>query len=240
MCRSFFLFILLSYSLTFFGQTLSGNQLLEKAIAYHDPDTNWTAFNGTLNVTMETPKSSNRDSEIKINLPEEYFYVKAKHDTITTEYILNREECLIRLNGLSKISEEQLKTHRLSCERANMYKNYYTYLYGLPMKLKDPGTNIHDTVERKLFKGKEYLILKVTYDEGVGSDVWYFYFDTNTYAMEIYQFFKTDEFGKMKQDSGEYILLSGEELINGIKMPKTRAWYYNKDDKYLGTDILNK
>jgi len=53
--------------------------------------------------------------------------------------------------------------------------------------------------------------------------------------MEVYQFFHEE--GK---NDGEYILLSGMEEINGIKMPKTREWYYNKDDKYLGTDILTK
>ncbi len=111
--------------------------------------------------------------------------------------------------------------------------NYYTYLYGLPMKLKDEGTNIDPKIEKKSFKGKEYLVLKVTYEETVGSDIWFFYFDPKTYAMEVYQFFKKD-----KPDSGEYILLTGMETINDIKMPKTRAWYYNKDDKYLGTDIL--
>ena len=238
--RTSIIALLLFIGFTVNSQTTTGKELLDKAISYHDPNNTWSSFEGTLNVTMETPKSSNRDSEIQINLPEEYFYVKAKHDTITTEYTINKQECLIRLNGLSELSEEQLKTHRLSCERANMYKNYYTYLYGLPMKLKDPGTNIHETVELKNFKGKDYLVLKATYDEGVGSDVWYFYFNTETYAMEIYQFFKTDDSGNIKPDSGEYILLTEEETINGIKMPKTRAWYYNKDDKYLGTDILNK
>ena len=52
--------------------------------------------------------------------------------------------------------------------------------------------------------------------------------------MEVYQFFKE------AKDSGEYILLSGIETIKGIKMPKNRAWYYNKDDGYLGTDVLSK
>jgi len=126
----------------------------------------------------------------------------------------------------------------MSCDRANLYKNYYTYLYGLPMKLNDPGTNLSETVENKAFKGKAYLVLKVTYDEAVGSDVWYFYFDPKTYAMEVYQFFKTDDNGKEKRDSGEYILLTDEAVVNAIKMPKVRAWYYNKDDKYLGTDTL--
>ncbi len=226
-------FLLLLLSIASFSQKLTGNQLLDKAIKYHDPNGNWETFNGTLNVTMKTPKNPNRDSEIQINLPEEYFYVKSSRGTNTTEYTVNKENCIISFNG--KTPTEAEKTERkLSCERANMYKNYYTYLYGLPMKLKDNGTIIHDKVEHKTFKGKDYLVLKVTYDEKVGSDQWYFYFNPKTYAMEIYQFFKG------KPDSGEYILLTEEETINGIKMPKNRAWYYNKNDGYLGTDYLNK
>ena len=232
--------VFLTFTLQVSSQTINSKQLLYNAIAYHDPNGKWDSFNGTLSVTMETPNGANRDSEIIINLPEEYFYVKAVSDTITTEYALKKDDCTIKLNGQSKLSEEQLKTNRLSCERANMYKNYYTYLYGLPMKLEDPGANVHETVELKKFKGKEYSVLKVSYDKDVGSDIWYFYFDPETFRMEVYQFFKTDDSGKIKPESGEYILLTGEETINGIKIPKTRAWYYNKDDKHLGTDILNK
>ena len=127
----------------------------------------------------------------------------------------------------------KLIKYNLNKERANLYKNYYTYLYGLHMKLKDDSTIIHQKVEKGNFKGKKYLILKVTYNKGIGKDTWYFYFNPKTYAMEVYQFFKE------AKDSGEYILLSGLDIINGVKMPKKRVWYYNKDDKYLGTDILS-
>ena len=48
------------------------------------------------------------------------------------------------------------------------------------------------------FKGKEYLMLRATYDKEVGSDVWQFYFDPTTYAMEVYQFFKADP-GEMEK-----------------------------------------
>ena len=136
------------------------------------------------------------------------------------------------------LDSTEAKEKKMTCDRATLYKNYYSYLYGLPMKLTDPGTNLNNKVEKRLFKGKDYLVLRVTYDETVGSDVWYFYFNPKTYAMEIYQFFKTDDKGKEKPDTGEYILLSEEVLVNGIRMPKIRAWYYNKDDKYLGTDTL--
>ena len=103
------------------------------------------------------------------------------------------------------------------------------------MKLKDKGTITHEKVIRKKFKDKDYLVLKVTYTKEVGKDTWYFYFNPKTYAMEVYQFFKDES----KKD-GEYILLTDLETINDIKMPKNRAWYYNKNDGYLGTDILSK
>lgn len=216
---------------------MSPETLLDKAIAYHDPNGNWKTFNETFTVEMTTPKSTKRTSSISINLPAEYFSVTATKDTVSTTYTLNKGKCTMRYNGKA-IKPSAAKQKNMTCDRATLYKDYYSYLYGLPMKLKDTGTNLSNNVEKKSFKDKDYLVLKVTYDEAVGSDVWYFYFNPKTYAMEIYQFFKTDDNGKEKLDSGEYILLSEETLVNGIKMPKVRAWYYNKDDKYLGTDTL--
>lgn len=219
------------------AQQLTGEQLLERAIAYHDPQGNWDTFNGTLYVTMETPNSDARNSKIQINLPQEYFQVEATQGDKTTRYQIDSGECTIALNGKTDLSPSDLEENKLSCERATLYKNYYTYLYGLPMKLKDPGTYIDPVVEQVNFKDKDYLRLKVTYDEAVGTDIWFFYFDPKTYAMEVYQFYKGDPEDKGK-DTGEYILLSDEVEISGIKMPKDRAWYYNKGDKYLGTDFL--
>ena len=226
-------FLLLFTSIISFAQEITGEQLLNKAIQFHDPNGNWATFQGEFLVTMETPKRAPRKSNININLPKEYFSVTAKRDTIITNYTVSKNEFTVSFNGDENPSEDIRKKYSLNKERANLYKNYYTYLYGLPMKLKDEGTIIHQKIERKEFKGKEYLVLKATYNQEVGKDTWYFYFDPETYAMEVYQFFKDTK------DSGEYILLSGLETINGVRMPKTRAWYYNKDNKYLGTDILS-
>ena len=219
------------------AQSLTGEELLEKAIAYHDPDGLWDTFNDAFTVVMTRPDNPKRESRITINLPQEYFSLKAERDTVTTQYIIDQGKCQMFYQGES-IDAMAAQAVDMSCERGNMYQNYYTYLYGLPMKLRDPGTNINHPVEKKEFQGKQYLVLKATYDAAVGSDIWYFYFDPETYAMEVYQFYKTDENGQMIPHSGEYILLSEEETVHGIKMPKVRAWYYNKDDKYLAADTL--
>lgn len=226
--------ITLLFSTYSFSQELIGNKLLEKAIQYHDPNSKWETFNGQLSITMEIPEKPNRDSNIHINLPKEYFKIEASNGKNTTTYLLNKDNCSILYNGHTPNAQEQEK-HKLTCKRAKLFKNYYTYLYGLPMKLKDPGTIVHDKVESKTFKGKTYWVLKATYSESVGKDTWYFYFDKNTYALEVYQFFHDES-----KNDGEYILLTGQEIINDIKMPKTRAWFMNKDNKYLGTDILKQ
>lgn len=237
MIRKIFVALLFCAAIGLSAQDLSAEEVLKNAVTYHDPNNNWETFSEEFTVVMTTPNASKRTSKIKIDLPAENFNVIATRDTVTTQYTIENEKCTMVYNG-KVLDSIEAKDKNMSCDRANLYKNYYTYLYGLPMKLNDPGTNLSQNVEKKTFKGKDYLVLKVTYDEAVGSDVWYFYFNPKTYAMEVYQFFKTDENGKEQPDTGEYILLSEEAIVNGINMPKVRAWYYNKDDKYLGTDTL--
>lgn len=235
MMRYFFLFLALHVNIFIFGQELSGEQLLENAITFHDPNGNWKSFKGKMLIEMESPDNNSRSTTLEMNLPENYFKSTVKKDDSTIESELNHEECILKLNGSTSISPKVKDSLNISCDRAKMMKNYYTYLYGLPMKLKDPGTIIEPKVLKKSFKGKEYLVLKVGYDKEVGSDTWYFYFDPKTYAMEIYQFYHDES-----KNDGEYILLSDMITVNGIKIPKVRAWYYNKGDSYLATDTLVK
>lgn len=228
---------LLCLLLTHLGnsQEISGKELLEKAIQFHDKEGNWKNFKGKLSITMKTPNKSNRNTILFIDFPAEYFKSNVRRGNNTVTSLLEKDSCLLQLNGSTVISKKYSDSLKISCDRAKMMKDYYTYLYGLPMKLKDPGTIIASEVEKKFFKEKEYLVLKVNYDEHVGKDTWYFYFNPKTYALEAYQFFHDES-----KNDGEYIILKDLLEVNGIKMPKTRAWYYNKDGNYLGTDTLNK
>jgi len=203
------------------AQNLTGMKLLEKSISYHDPNHRWETFKDSLFITMKTPNAVDRNSRIYIDLANQSFYVKATKDTISTTYTLHKSACSILLNGNKDLSEKEKKEHQLSCERAHMYKNYYTYLYGLPMKLKDPGTIIDPKVQRKKFNQKEYLVLRVTYEKLVGKDTWYFYFDPENYAMEVYQFFHDET-----KNDGEYILLTEEEIKLKKILSKIVVWRY--------------
>ena len=118
------------------GQTITANELLDKSIKYHDPDSKWDKFNGAFTVVMTTPNASIRTSNITINLPGEYFKVDAKRDSISTSYTIAKDNCSMAYNGKIVDSLEAAKKN-MNCDRALLYKNYYTYLYGLPMKLED-------------------------------------------------------------------------------------------------------
>lgn len=230
--------IVLFFSLTLstsFAQDLTGEQLLEKTIRYHDPRGVWPAFHGELTILSSTPGKGDRVSEVILDLPAQYFKLSAARDGDTITYVMDKSSCTPELNGNTSISEADAIKHNISCERGKSMKDYYTYLYGLPMKLKDPGTLVDPEVTKRNFKGREYLVLKVTYAASVGTDTWYFYFDPATYAMQLYRFYHDES-----KNDGEYILLSGELDVKGIRMPQTRAWYFNKDNTYLGTDILEK
>lgn len=228
-----FLLCLISFK-PLVAQEISAVQLLEKSINYHDPQAKWDQFKAGFVVTSESPKRPLRKSKIELDFLNSYFNLEVNQDGNTLTSTLDKGDCTLKLNGKEDISEAERKKYRLDCDRAVFYKNYYTYLYGLPMKLKDPGTLLDPKVRTKVIDGKEHWTLKVTYEENVGGDTWYFFFDKETFALKQYQFYHDET----KKD-GEYILLEDEILVEGIKMPKNRSWYYNANDAFLGVDRLS-
>lgn len=218
-----------------YGQDITAEQLLDNTIKYHDPNGQWKDFKATLHINLEMPDKPNRLSIVTIDQTSDFFRLEEKREGQLIDRKLTNDECNTSLNGKSEFTEEEVTKYGLTCERTKKMKDYYTYLYGLPMKLRDDGTILDPKVTRKNFMDKEYFTLKVTYDQAVGTDTWYFYFDPQTYAMEVYQFYHDES-----KNDGEYILLSELEEFHNMKIPKIRKWYMNKDDRHLGNDVLSK
>jgi len=221
-----------------YAQNINAEQLIKASVNYHDPNSNWKTFKDTLIVKMTTPKQTPRVSKVFINHLKNNFYLEVEKDGNVSSYSIAGNKCDLKLNGKSNFNESEAQKFNLNCNRGSMLKNYYTYLYGMPMKILDPGAIITNKVERKSFHGKDYLVIKVSYSPAVGSDTWFFYFNPNTYALEAYQFFRNDNNGNLINDTGEYILFEGETNINHIKVPKIRKWYDNKNNTFLGEDSL--
>ncbi|MGB0657356.1 MAG: DUF6503 family protein [Flavobacteriaceae bacterium] len=215
------------------AQQPTAMEVLDKSIAYHDPEGHWATFSGTLAIEMTAPQKGKRMSQLELNFPRRYFKSTVTQEGTTSVSEWANGICTYWLNGSQDISEEQRETYRLNCKRTTQMRDYYAYLYGLPMKLKDPGTRLQPEVQEVNWRGAVYLRLRVDYDPEVGKDRWYFYFDPNSYQLRHYQFYHDEA-----KNDGEYILLSEEIDIQGMKIPKIRAWYTNKDERHLGTDVL--
>ena len=216
------------------GQSnLTADDILQKSILYHDP-TGILMDTPLLFELVETrPNGQDRLTSILINIPSKHFEMTRHYDSISIKTSVHAGQVQFLVNDNLPPTDEWVRQYHLNPQRAEMLKNYYEYLWLLPIKLTDPGTILHQQVKRKEFFGAVLLELKVTYKPEVGSDSWYFYFDPELYALKGYRFYHDEQKG-----DGEYILLEGEEVFKKLKLPKTRKWYTHQDDRFLGSDTL--
>lgn len=214
-------------------EELTAEQLLDRSIAFHDPDGKWEDSKMTLVVDMEMPNRPVRSSQIIINNEKGTFELSMVNRGRYLQWKVDGlDSCEVKVD-FREPTTAQADSLGLNSDRARRWRNYYSYLYGLPMKLKDEGTNIMEGVTSTTFEGKDVLAIKVMYDEAVGSDTWYFYFHPSTYAMVGYRFYHDES-----KNDGEYIVLEGMSIQKGLRIPKDRAWYTNGDKRLLGTDML--
>lgn len=214
---------------------ISAEALIAKSITYHDPDTLWGKQKLDWRFYESRPNNSFRSTKMTWIPLEDRFALTQQVGRNELHRGIQSDSCWSMLNGQRNLSEAEMDEYGLGCERNKMYRNYYTYLWGMPMKLQDPGTIIDPVVHQRHFFGEDLLELKVTYDPAVGADIWYFYFDPQTYAMKGYRFYHDEA-----ANDGEYILLDGEVQTDGMRIPAKRTWYTHKDHRVLGTDELVK
>ncbi len=212
----------------------AGKDLLKKTIAYHDPKSNWSKLKARLYLSSTNSEGIISNSELELDNKTGYFAHISHKDgkEIVKGFSKGKEFFLI--DNKKDFSENDIKKYKLNSESVKGMRGYYGYLYGLPMKLTDEGVNIGETVKNEEVNGKTYPTISVSYAPSVGKDNWFFYCDPQTSALKAYRF------NHGTPESGEYILLEDELIVNGVKLPKIRKWFFNKDNKYLATDIIIK
>lgn len=207
--------------------------VVEQTITFHDPQGVWQHGIFRMRLEETRPDGPSRETTLLIDNANGRFEIATQRDDAQIDGVLGRDGCEMRLNGSTLFSEEEREKYRLTCERLEWLRNYYAYLWGLPMKLHDKGTLLDPDVLETTYQGQSVQAVRVRYDPEVGSDIWYFYLDTETHALAGYRFFHDEAKG-----DGEYITLEGQVEAGGLRLPKARAWYTNAEDRYLGTDTL--
>lgn len=217
------------------AQSITADQLVNRTIAFHDPDGWWDKVKMDMVIEMEMPGRPARLSNVVVDNIKGGFHISVLSNERLLEWMVDgKDSCDFKVN-FAKPTSAQADSLSLTPDRARRWRDYYTYLYGLPMKLKDEGTHVGDEVMETTFMNKSVLALRVTYDESVGKDIWYFYFNPNTYAMVGYRFYHDEA-----KNDGEYIVLEDLIIEQGMRIPQNRSWFTNAEDKLLGTDYLKE
>ncbi len=206
-------------SLLFFIVTLSLNgqtpadQILAKAKAYHDPQDIWPSLEATFTFKETRPEGPDRSTVIMLDNGKSYMKINRNDEEI---YEVNTSVAELLKGDGDK-------------ERALTLRNYYLYLWGLPMKLYDSSTPPNSLAGDEKVNGSNCRMLRVAYE----NDTWYFFFDEASGRMLQYKFYQD-----ATETKGELITLEDEIKVDGIKIPQKRSWYTLPEMKYLGTDIL--
>jgi hypothetical protein len=217
----------------------AAEELLERSIRHHDPRGAWGTHAVELRTEIRLSERlasergyATRSDRILLDPAGERFRYVSKRNDDTLEVLGDGDRFRGRLNGSDRLSDEQRAAFGLTDERLPNWRDYFGYVFGLPMKLRDPGTRIDPDVERTEFAGRTADRIRVTYDAEVGSDLWYFYFDPETAAL-IGSRFHHDE----AANDGEYIVYEGEVRgPHGLRLPKFHRWFMNVDGEWIADD----
>ena len=195
------------------AQKPSAIEVLEKSIAYHDPNDQWASLQAVFSFSETRPNGTDRSTTAEVDNSKGWFKLERRD---IESHGMKMDSCFV-------ISGD------IDCKRAATMRNYYLYLWGLPMKLTDGGTPLDEEVKEETFEGEACYVLRVPYE----ADIWYFYISKDDYHMVAYKFYKDEAAGK-----GELITTEGEYTFGGIKFPNNRTWHVLPGDRVLGTDIL--
>ena len=189
--------------------------VLIRAITYHDPDGGWPTLHATFHFDESRPDGRATQSTMELDNARSFMRVDMGGKE---SFEISGVACVI----LSGDKDEQ---------RGLMIRNYFLYLWGLPMKLLDPGTEFDPIVGSSEINGFACDVLRVIYEK----DTWYFHLDRESGRMRQYEFYKDTT-----QAAGEIITLEGEIVIGTLRIPQKRNWYKIPGNEYLGTDILSR
>jgi len=211
------------------------SELLRCSIAYHDPDGRWQqgAFRIT-DVSSRPDGTVGRRTILLFDNARGRFDMESRFDghvvTATTIGNIVKE---FRLDGRSDLQQEEVQRYQLAPTQILTRRNFFLYLLGLPMKLRDPGTRLDPVAKETVFQGASVYELRVTYEEGVGNDTWYFYLDPKTCALVGHGFYHDGE-----ARDGEYAVLNDEIAGQGMRLPRVRKGHKNQDGEWFITHTI--
>ncbi len=230
----------------------SAKDLIKLSISYHDPHDNWKHFKSTIEINSKVfwengGVAAKNSSNLFFDNHKDVFKMYSLRNS--TEFIngtkykneIKHQGEISKDTCYNKVLNEMLPeiaskyTWINGCNGITFFRDYYSYLIGMPMKLLDTQAIINDTIFERTYNDISYDVIKVNYkpiDEG---PVWYFYFDKKNHAFELCKFTSIEDENK----GGEYIIYKQEKKVQDMRLKSQQIWLYNTPElDTLGIDNL--
>ena len=209
-------------------------EILNKAIAFHDPLQKWADYSGEVNLMTVFSDGRTSGGEIIEIQTKENFYQCTGIASKTIKGIKNGE-CFREVDGNRNPDEDLIKKYSLNCENIRQMKEWHYFHFGILQELKASGLVLKDKAETVKFQGNDCLALQFTFDankiknEYYKGSNWIVYIDPVNYSMEGF---------KIVGEDNIYSVFSGTLTVNGMKIPLCRTYFKNEDNSFYMVDVF--
>lgn len=220
--------------------SFEARDLLERSIAHHDPNGVWSRARIDAQLRLERPEQPETNFQYSWDPRTEILRCATTRGEHRIEWLLEpsrveqgQQLFVGSVDGRSDFPAIQRDEFNVTRERAELWRDYYGFLLGIPMTLATTGrrgARLVDDIQSEIFNGRSVLVLTIEYSEPVGHDTWKFFLDPESYALVGCRFFKED------LAAGETIVFEGQVESEGVRIPALRHWYVTATEEYLGSD----
>lgn len=226
------LFLFLGFPLGLI-QGQNAQEILQKAINYHDPNQNWDEFNGKMRHVTIFSNGYVVNEIIELDRTRNYYCSTANQDIGKIVRGMDGEKPFFSFNDDPPESEELIQNWSLTNDGVAMFKEQHTCHFGLLMHLQNAGMQPSEEVENLEFDGRACYALKFTGEsEQVINDFYLgnriLYIDCNSFELRGVSG-KVGDFAPFRYYFSNYI------EIDGIKVPHSRVFV--REDGYSFTSV---
>ncbi len=231
-------------SVTAFGQTetsesgLSAQDILQRALDYHDPLNKWSEYQGTIRLITTFGGGDQGDEIIEIRNEDFYYKSTRRRPSEIVVMGVNAGACFRSINGDPFPSDEDIISKSLSDEQ--IYRTYQHHLshIGLIMTISKAGIPLEPEVVEMDFNGHPVYALHFAGDQESAihshwAADWIIFIDRETFSVRGYHA-KWSDWPELISET------IGEIVVEGIRIPSTKVYYYGSDGSHAYTDIITR
>jgi uncharacterized protein (TIGR02246 family) len=167
---------------------MTGQELWDKVISYHDPGGIWENFSGKVHLVTTHNRGGFNEEEIELDKSAKMYRCLRFDGNIVATKGVKAGECFRSINGRTDVSQDEMQKYRMSCDDCKQFNEHHTCHIGLPMELRTSGVDVETDVRIVNFHGTTFYALRFN----GGSDAvkhpyyqgkWTLYIDPVSFAM---------------------------------------------------------